>query len=159
MIDISGFITRRTPIQRKSWIKLKNVGSSLVPRDRTSLWLHVNIVNSGWNIGTTHSREWNVGSKINSPTYSVKLGKPGMLKKCQVREVTWNATYRRLNLLFDRVLTWKGRDPMYSDEHAFSINIVRSSVTSNSSQKWRLDLEFTSSDTTILAEIWKVVLC
>jgi len=35
-------------------------------------------------------------------------------------KATRSATYRRSSLLFGKVLTWKGRDPMYSDEHVFS---------------------------------------
>ena len=69
-------------------------------------------------IRNTHSREWNVGSKINSPTYSVDFD--GEQWRClYVKNV--RATYRKLNLPFHRALTWKGQDPMYSDEHEFSI--------------------------------------
>ena len=130
MVDITRFIASRTAIQWKCWIKLEDVGASLVHSDPTNIMCgHIKHTKFKQVYRDTHSREWNVGSKINSPTYSVNLDdKQGSSQRSWYNEAMWRTAYRRLNLPFDRVLTWKGRDPMYSDEHVFSI-IVKTSVT------------------------------
>ena len=71
MIDISGFITRQTAVKRKGRIKLKDIGASLVRSNTTRFVATMNMAYSRRTIENTRSREWKVGSKINSPTYSV----------------------------------------------------------------------------------------
>jgi hypothetical protein len=46
---------------------------------------------------------------------TLMINKRGESKDVEVRP------YRKSSPLFDKVLTWKGQDPMYSDEHVFSI--------------------------------------